>query len=720
MKKLLSVCVVTVGLLFSLPAFAQFQTEIPEGPIVKATLIAENDGIKAGEPFTVALRQEIMSEWHTYWSNPGDTGLATTLAWQLPEGFKASELIFPTPHRQKTGELVNFGYNDSVMILTEITPPATLKVGDTIELKGKANWLVCKETCIPESASLLLSLPVVEKPATSAWASAFTAVRKLLPAKHSSKQTVMLDTDHMTIGIDPLPLDADQIPEEAFFYPHDGLLIQHNAEQKLTLNGRQASLTIPKNKTRTDAVTKVTGDLWLRYASGEKSVQFEATPAPAVLVPVDAQKKTEQLVAIDPVKPVEETGFLAALLSALIGGLLLNLMPCVFPVLSLKALGLVQKSHHDNRRDVIMGGVAYACGVLATFTALAVFLIALKSSGQHIGWGIQLQSPVFVAAIALVLFFIGTLLIGAITVGSNVVGFGSKWTQGHGYLSSFFTGALAVVVATPCTAPFMGGAIFYGLTQPWFVTLIVLWALGIGLALPYVLLTIFPQALKFLPKPGIWMEHFKQFLAFPMWAAAIWLVWVLGQQTGATGVLYTLSSMLALAFGLWLWKTTQGRQKSLWQMKKKIVAIIAMIIAVLFVAHQPKSMQAMQKKEEAIEQGVNYEAYSPARFNELRGEGKPVFVNMTAAWCITCLANEKAALSRDAVKDFFAKNNITYLKGDWTNYDDAITQYLKEFGRSGVPIYVFYPADKTKAPVVLPQLLTPDTVIETLQPYVGD
>lgn len=697
-----------------------------EPPKVKAQLVAENDGIVAGKPFWVALRQEIEPGWHTYWKNPGDTGLATKVTWDLPDGFTVGELAFPTPHRQRMSGMVNYGYENAVMILAEITPPATLKNGSKIELKGKASWLVCQEICIPEDAQVSVTLPVVKNPNPSLWANAFIATRHHLPATHKAKQAAKITEDAVTLTINPLPLPSSELPEEAYFFPDDGLLIQHAAEQKMELDRRSLTLTIPKNTTRTEAIETISGDVWVRTSNGERSFRFETkaevekkTPMIAAKAGIEGDAGQPGIVGLDngsrpaPGNAEQGIGFFTAIFTALLGGILLNLMPCVFPVLSLKALGLVHKSHHEDRAEVVKGGIAYLGGVLASFTLLGLVLIGLKSAGSQIGWGVQLQSPVFVAALAVLLFFIGYVLSGAITIGTSFMRFGDALTRRSGHAGAFFTGALAVVVATPCTAPFMGGAVFYALTHNWFVTLLVLWALGLGLALPYVLLTLYPQTLlKYLPKPGIWMEYFKQFLAFPMLAASIWLVWVLGQQNGATGVLYVLSSMLLIAFGFWLWDTAANRPATTWQKVKKIMAVLAGFFALLLIFNQPQTEIALPA-DTAV-----HEVFTPEKLVKYRNEGQPVFVNMTAAWCITCLANEKTALSTDAVQQFFASYNVRYLKGDWTNRDPAITSYLREFNRSGVPIYVFYPAGKATTPVLLPQLLTPKTVIQTLQPHI--
>ena len=717
------------------PAGAQLLLNENEEPKVKVQLIAEQDAIAPGKGITVALRQEITPQWHTYWSNPGDTGLATTLEWDLPEGFSASGLQFPTPRRHPMAGMMNYGYEDSVMLLATVTAPGTLQTGTQVTLKAKANWLVCKDICLPESADVTLTLDVRDDPAPGAWASAFTAARKTLPQGHNATQKASIEDTSLVVSLEPMPLPGDTLPEEAYFYPHDGLLIDHTAPQKATFTGRAVRIATKLNTARTTPVKTVTGDLWLRGATGEHSFTFKAdVPAP-MAEPVTEKKTalTAQDDAPDKENPSSSSdsaaaqnaqgkpaiGFWTAILFAFLGGIILNLMPCVFPVLSLKALGLVHKAHNGKRGAVIASGVAYLGGVLATFTLLGLVLAAFKAAGGTFGWGAQLQSPNFVAATALLLFFIGYYLSGAVELGGGrIQNIGARIAGQDNLTGSFFTGALAVLVATPCTAPFMGGAIFYALTQDTFVTLAVLWSLGFGLALPYVILTLFPALLlRYLPKPGIWMEHFKQFLAFPMLAAAVWLVWVLAQQTGATGVVLVLGAMLLLAFGFWLWRTTHNRPATAWQLAKMMLSIAFVACAVLLALSQPDPVATQQATQAASSGNNEVTAFTPESLRALRAENKAVFVNMTAAWCITCLANEKAALATQDVQEFFNANHITYMKGDWTNYDPAITDYLGSFGRSGVPIYVFYPADATKQPVVLPQLLTPAVVIEAIQPH---
>jgi thiol:disulfide interchange protein/DsbC/DsbD-like thiol-disulfide interchange protein len=695
------------------PAMAQLGDGAHE-PLVQVSLVAENTGIAPGGTATLAIRQVIKPEWHTYWINPGDTGLATTMNWELPTGVTAGPLQFPTPERHVTGTLVNYGYSDNVMILADITAPSFANIGDTLRIMGKVRLLVCKDICVPETTDVKLELPIITSPGPGPWQSAFAAVRARIPAVHTAPQFASASNGQLILALDPMPFPADRVPEEAYFYPTDGLLIQHAAPQSMILNGRRLELRIPLNPARTEPLATITGDIWLRDANGALSYRVNVpvmTPVPATPVPPPSAVPVDAPSA--PAKDVAKgiTGFFVALFSAFIGGIILNLMPCVFPVLSLKALALVQKAHHGEERHIKIGGLVYLGGVVATFTVLGLILITLKAAGHSIGWGVQLQSPEFVAMLALLLFVIGLMLLGAITVGARIANVGQNLTQKSGHVGTFFTGALAVIVATPCTAPFMGVALFYALTQPAVITLVVLWALGFGLAFPYLVLTFFPNVfLKFIPRPGVWMEHFKQFLAFPMLATAVWLVWVLAQQTGAGGVLHVLLGALLVAFASWLWTTTQDGPATLWSAVKKIIIVFSVVVAVVLNMRQPASMPASHQPEA----NASYEAFSPQRLDELRMAGKPVFVNMTAAWCITCLANEKATLATQKVRDAFKEKGIVYLKGDWTNFDSAITQYLSSFGRSGVPLYVYYPEGVNSAPVTLPQILTPDLVLNTL------
>ncbi len=400
-----------------------------------------------------------------------------------------------------------------------------------------------------------------------------------------------------------------------------------------------------------------------------------------------------------------EIGLAAALFFALLGGIILNLMPCVFPVLSIKVLSLLNHSRMGYRQRHFHG-LAYAAGVLACFGVFAAIVLAFKAGGAELGWGFQFQSPLFVLFLAYLMFAVGLSQSGVVAFGNSFSRLGA-FGGNDGYAMSFLAGALAAVVATPCTAPFMGAALGFAVSQPAPVLLAIFFALGLGLALPYLVLCYWPALLRFLPRPGPWMERLKQLLAFPMYATAIWLVWVLAQQAGANAVAAALGGMLLIAFGAWLFAST-GKS---WRFANYALSIAAILAAVALGIFFVKDAAA---PEQAANPNARYETFTPTRLDELRTQGRPVFVNLTAAWCITCLVNERVALERTNVISAFETANVAYLKGDWTHRDPAITQMLAKFGRNGVPLYVFYPAGVDAQPVVLPQILTPEIVLREI------
>lgn len=406
-----------------------------------------------------------------------------------------------------------------------------------------------------------------------------------------------------------------------------------------------------------------------------------------------------------PPEPViDQPGWLVALGLAFLGGLILNLMPCVFPVLSLKAMSLSRQAHGD-LREQRWHALAYTVGVLATFSLITAVLLALRSGGAAIGWGFQLQNPWVIGGLAYLMFVLGLSMNGVIEFGGRWMGMGQSLTQQDGQRGSFFTGVLAVIVASPCTAPFMGSALGYAVTQPALIAYSVFLALGLGFAAPFLLLAITPAASRWFPKPGTWMDTFKHWMAFPLYLTAIWLVWVLGRQVGVDGMAYSLLGILALAVGCWLWGRSQQHSGG----KTGALALPLGVFAIVCLHWAGSQIPSSHSGD------GQWESWSEARLQQYRSEGRPVLVNMTADWCITCLANEKAALNTSAVKNMLAEHGIAYLKGDWTRQDPAITDYLAQFKRNGVPLYVVYPADPAKPPQLLPQLLTPGVVIAALQ-----
>lgn len=665
-------------------------------PNVRAQLIGEVAAIQAGQPFWVGLRLKIREGWHIYWRNPGDSGLATTLAWTLPAGFTAGEIHWPYPERIPVGPLMNFGYHGEVLLPVQIQPPKSPPDRETLALQARADWLVCQEDCIPEGADLRLTLPVNSDPVPmdTRWTGLFAATRRLLPLPAPWPVSFSGDERTLTLNLASGPATG-RIAAVEFFPLQDGV-IEHAAPQVLSQGEQDLRLTVARG-TDPDPAEPLAGVIVLRERrdDGDPTTHAFTVEAPRAAPPSPA--------AAGP-------GLLQALLLALLGGLLLNLMPCVFPVLSLKAMNLARHAH-EAPGAVRAHGLAYAAGVLTCFTLLALALIALRAAGQQIGWGFQLQSPAFVTLLAYLLFVLGLSLSGAFTFGGSLMGIGSAWADRPGHAGSFATGVLAVVVATPCTAPFMGAALGFALTQNWLVSLTVFQALGMGLALPYLALSFSPGLLRLLPKPGPWLERGKQLMAFPLYATAAWLVWVLGRQVGPDGVAAALTGMILLAFAFWLAQATRPAGPR-WRLAGRLGSVLALALALGLTRWLGGGDATPAARSDSS--ALVWESFSPARLAELQAAGRPVFVNFTAAWCITCLVNERVALNSVRVAAELAARGVTVLKADWTHRDPAITRTLASFGRGGVPLYVLYPPQPAQ-PVILPQLLTESLMLQTLQ-----
>lgn len=689
----------TFALLFgALPVAAQTGGLPDNLPKVQVALVAERPGVASGGAVTIALSETIRKNWHTYWRNPGDAGAPTTIAWHLPPGWTAGPVQWPYPKRLPIGPLMDFGYDGQVALLSDLTAPQDAKPGSSADIAADVNWLVCDfaAVCIPESAHLSLRLPVMANtpPADAMAAGLFASTRAHLPQK--SPWTARFDAgDQRFALLIERPLAAQPLPREAEFYPYDDGMVEAAAPQRLGTNVSGLVLeSAPGYKLASAAkrqgVGAVPGLLVLTSASGLTSAyELEARPG---AVP-----------AATPIAATADRISLAiALLSAFVGGLILNLMPCVFPILSMKALALAAKP--DQPQEARRLGLAYGIGVILSFVLLASVLLALRFTGAALGWGFQLQQPAFVAALAILMFVIGLNLSGlyAIRIPANS---GSALASRQGLAGSFFTGVLAVVVATPCTAPFMGAATGYALTANAALALAVFAALGTGFAAPFVALAFAPGMLRKIPRPGAWMVMVRQLLAFPMYGAAIWLTWVLSLQAGSQGVLTLLSAALLVTFALWLIGEGVGSPSFGWV--RRATAGLALAGAILLVA---AISTASQPTTDGTAGQLGYQPFSAERLAELQQSGQPVFVNATAAWCITCLVNERLALTGAGVAKAFADHKVAALKADWTNQDPSITDLLASYGRSGVPLYLYFPPHAA-TPVVLPQLLTAATVI---------
>jgi thiol:disulfide interchange protein DsbD len=668
MKKL------ALGLLLLIsPALAQ-----EDGPKVQARLVAEDTAIAPDGTITIALQEKIAPAWHTYWQNPGDAGAPTEIHWTLPDGWKADAIQWPRPKRLPVGPLVDYGYEGKLWLLSKITAPANA-TGPAI-LKAHATWLVCKNICIPEEVALSVTVNVGKGAADPSMAKDFAAARALLPVASPWKITYALgNTLDLYVAA---PALASAHPKEADFFPARSGLIKNAAPQ---LVGYAEDGLVLRLTPGAKVSAPVEGLLVVTGTDG--STQAMEVSAPQGVVP-----------PADFPAPATESGDLTlwlAIAFAFLGGLILNVMPCVLPILAMKALALAR--HGDEGRGE---SFAYAVGAIASFAVLGLAILLLRQGGAAVGWGFQLQSPIAVAGFALLVFAVGLNLSGLFEVGSITAGEGLA--QKGGFTGAFFTGVLAVAVAAPCTAPFMAGALGFALTQSAVSALAIFVALGAGFALPFILLGIWPKALSFIPKPGPWMLTFKQFLAFPMYAAAAWLVWVLAQEAGARGVVIVLGAAIAVALAAWLWSKTRDVEGA-----GRIIGIVAALLVLAGAAYGVSLLQGATAPV-ATAQATKGEAYTAAKLASLRAANTPVFVDATAAWCITCLVNEDAVLSKDNVKAAFASKKVTYMVADWTNQNPEITALLKENGRSGVPMYLYYAPGATK-PVVL--LLTEAIVL---------
>jgi len=675
---------------------------------VQAQLVASVTAVEPGAEILLGVNQKIIPHWHTYWVNPGDSGNATTIDWRLPEGAIAGDIIWPIPQRFSMGPITNYAYENDVTLLTKIKFPEDIEVGKTISISAVVDWLVCAEECIPQQVQLSLELPIVAAGESVGNAHPFiTDALSRLPVTSTWKVTATeilnaTNEKELKLTID-IPQSQISSIQDIWFYPYDWGRIQQSAIQQRTDLADAVELRIKTGDAAYKLRDSVSGVLVVKEKTEDGEIIARGFDINPQLVLSNTKSKTEN-------SAEESTSFVGAILLAFIGGIILNLMPCVFPVLSIKALSLVSHAAHSPRQ-LWLQGVVYTLGVIASFLLLALLLIILKAGGAQIGWGFQFQSPVFVLVVAYLVFAVGLSLSGVFFLGGSAIGVGTSLTTKPGYSGSFFTGVLATIVATPCTAPFMAAALGYALTQPAIQLIIIFISLALGLALPYLLLTCWPGLHRHLPQPGVWMERLKQFLAFPMYATAIWLVWVLIQQTGVDAIIYAAGGMLLIALAAWIYDSSQTAGN-----KKRIAGLItalAIILLVLVTGYRAVSQsQHVNKPEKQSEHG---QTFSNQTLQTLLQENKPVFVNFTASWCISCLVNERVALSDVAVVKHFQDSNITYLKGDWTNRDQEITDFLKKFNRSGVPLYVFYPANQSDRPVVLPQILTPDLVIQTTQ-----
>ncbi len=655
---------------------------------VTATLVSDVDGYAPERPFHLGLRLRMAAGWHTYWTNPGDAGAATTLAFTLPQRLQASPVAWPAPERLLEGDLAAYAYTGDLLLPVTVTGPAS----GTLPLRAHAEWLVCANVCVPESGDFVLDLPAGNG-AASPQAALFAQAAARTPGPSPFLAHVSPDG---TLSLSGREIGPDAV-RDAYFFPASPAVLTQSAPQPLAVSDGSLALRLPV-AAGFDAKAGLGGVLQLVDAHGQKSwLDIAATPGAA---PAAARSAAAP-------------ALLRTLLLAFAGGLVLNLMPCVFPVLAMKAMALARLSG-ASRAEVRRQAGGYTLGVVVAFAALGGVMLALRGAGDAAGWGFQFQSPVFVALTAWVLFAVGLGLSGVVTPVTGLEGVGQGLAARGGLVGSVFTGLLAVLVATPCTAPFMGVAIAAAFAAPPVLAMSVFLAMGLGLAAPTVLLAAAPGLARGLPRPGAWMDVLKQALAFPMYAAAAWLAWVVAEEAGPSGVLLCLVGAVAIGFAAWAWGVSRGSQRT----GRRVGGTAALLggaaaaaVLVSLSGLSPLAGTGAAGTAQAASDGS--EPFSTARLDSLRAQGRPVFVDMTAAWCFTCLVNERVALSPQPVRDAFARRNVAYLKGDWTRQDPQITAFLREHGRDGVPLYVFYPAGRQE-PSVLPQILTPSAVLDAM------
>ncbi len=632
--------------IFALFALQSGAADVVKTPHAEVSLLSQSAALTAGQSSWVGLRIQHQPHWHTYWRNPGESGMPTTITWTLPAGVTVGDIAWPAPQRIPTGPLINYGYEGDLLLPMKVSVAAG--VTGNVTLSGKANWLICKEVCIPEEGDVSLTLPVGSNAsAASVHDALFVKALAVVPPEASSDTLKAVSAQRSdTEFLLRAPLPANTTAKGAYFYPYLEGIVEPSAPQAAYAaeGGLALKMKLAANAPATETVE---GVLVIGATATALKTKVASTKVLAMPAASAAGLAPETLTGSG-----ADLGLLAAVALAFVGGMILNLMPCVFPVLSIKILGFAQHAEHS-KAAMRAHGMAYSMGVVATFLALAGALLAVRAAGSNVGWGFQLQHPVVIGGLALIFFLIGLNLLGVFELrfAPQVDG-----RAKNPLVNAFLSGVLAVVAASPCTAPFMGAALGFALTQSPVVSLAIFAALGVGMALPYALLSWFPAWLKKLPRPGPWMDTLKKWFSIPMFLTVAWLGWVLWLQIGPTPEEAAPNAAVA-----------HDQQWRKWD----VAAIDASV-----------------------------------------AQGKPVFVDFTAAWCVSCQANKRLVLNTADVSKAFAAKNVSLMRADWTKQDPAITDALKALGRSGVPVYVLHRPGK--APLVLPEVLTAGIVNDAL------
>ncbi len=673
---------------------------------VRAELMAHApDGLAPGKQVWVGLQLAHQPEWHTYWKNSGDSGLPTSLQWTLPDGVTAGDIAWPVPKKIPIGNLTNYGYEGTVLLPVPLTFASNFKpslFGGDIEVKLKADWLVCKKECIPEEGSFVLKIPA--KSTTALNAAAFGAAFAAQPRPLLNTGGVISESS-ARIAANAIELSVQGLPvslrgKSLEFFPETSEVIETSAKWTQSWNGAQWNASIPLSAQRSaspSVMPVVLAADGQGYRADLKVIgQWPVVAAAGGVSPALAAALAGN--ASTPSAPAPSLTLAAALLGALLGGLILNLMPCVFPILAIKVVGFTR--HADDRRGHRISGLAYTAGVIVSFVALGMLMLALRAAGEQLGWGFQLQSPAVVAVLAALFTLIGLNLAGLFEFGTFLPSGIASLEARHPVANAFLSGVLAVAIASPCTAPFMGASLGLAIGLPAIEALLIFAAIGAGMALPYLAASWAPQVARLLPRPGAWMETFRMFMAFPMFATVAWLVWVLGQQSGIDGAGALLVMLVAMSMVVWA-LTLHGRARTV------VAAISIASLGLLVWAAGPNITKPPAQQVVATDSN-GWQAWEPGRVDQLLASGQPVFVDFTAAWCVTCQYNKQTTLANRDVMADLATKNVALLRADWTRRDPAITAALAQLGRNGVPVYVMYKSGS--APVVLSEVLGVDEV----------
>ena len=695
-------------------------------PRVRAELVAHApEGVVPGQPLWLGLKITHQPGWHTYWKNPGDSGLPTELTWTLPEGVDVGDIAWPVPQKLRVEQMANYGYEGTVLlpVAVQLAPsfkaPLLSGASDALTVRLHATWLVCKLECIPEEGDFTLQLPL--HGSTALHASAFAAAQAAQPQPLSGDSLVRVDGEQLLISVPGLPAAVQGQTLQLF--SEAPATIVHAAESgsgwTQAWQGDVWTATLPLSPERGESLSHLPlvlalakpavpaadgAQAWRTVATVEGAwtpAMPAASVSPALAAALEANRASSPAPAKSSTAKSNTPTLLMALLGGLIGGLILNLMPCVFPVLAIKVMGFAK--HGSDRRAHRQAGLAYTAGVVLSFLALGGLLLALRAAGEQLGWGFQLQSPAVVAALAALFTLIGLNLAGVFEFGQMAPGRLASLQLRHPSADAFLTGVLAVAIASPCTAPFMGASLGFAIDMPAAQALLVFAALGVGMALPYLAASWIPAVVGWLPRPGAWMDTFKRGMAFPMFATVAWLVWVLGQQSGIDGAGALLALLVAGSAVVWA-LTLRGRTR--WVIASVLIATTAGLVATIGTnVTQAQETPALAATDSIANAAPNtWQPWSADRVAELNAGGQPVFVDFTAAWCVTCQYNKRTTLANRAVLDDFAARNVALLRADWTRRDPLITEALAQLGRSGVPVYVLYAPGK--APVVMTEILS--------------